>query len=75
MKDVCSIGARVEIKEKNKSSACPSFFSAGVGVTAERTGMKSRGCSAVSEPTRGASSNCVYSLHEAEIASGFISRK
>lgn len=44
-------------------------------MTAERTGMRSRGRSAVSAPTGGASSNCVYSLHEAEIASGFISGK
>lgn len=66
----------MEFKEKKyNSSACPSFSSAGVGVTAERTAMKSRGCTAVSEPTSRASSNCVYSLHEAEIASGFISRK
>lgn len=62
-------------KKKENSSACPSFSSAGVGVTAERTGMKSRGCSAVSEPTSGASSNGVYPPHEAEIASGSISRK
>lgn len=38
-------------------------------------GMKSRGCTEASVQTSRASSNCVYSPREAEIASGFISGK